>query len=93
MRITLGYKENHGMGTKRSQFNFNRKEKKMNGVDREGSMWQVLNVITPSEKKRFRENTPEFVLPLTDERINTIFPKSEKSKKEEIKDKSDSKKD
>jgi hypothetical protein len=63
----------------------------MKNIDREGSMWQILNILTPSDKKRFRENSPEYLLPLTDERINTVFPKDKGPTKDGVKDKSTSK--
>lgn len=60
-------------------------------IDREESLWQVLNIVMPSEKKRFRDGPSEYVLPFTDERINTIFPKGGKTKKGGDKNKSNKK--
>ena len=50
-------------------------------INREGSMWEVLNIITPSNKRNLRDENPGYVFPLTDERINTVFHKKTEPKK------------
>lgn len=56
----------------------------MEGINREGSMWEIMNVISPIGKRNLRDNYPDYVLPIADKRINTIFPsvpKKEESQK------------
>jgi len=50
----------------------------MTEEDRDRRMWEVLNVILPSDKKRPHKGSSDFIVPLTDERVNTVFPKSPK---------------
>jgi hypothetical protein len=59
----------------------------LNSINRDGSMWEIMNVITPSRKKHNQEKDLGYVLPFTDERINAVFPKGTKTKRDNKKDK------
>jgi hypothetical protein len=43
-------------------------------------MWEVLNIIRPSERKRGHRDSGGVPVPLADERVNTIFPTPSKRK-------------
>jgi hypothetical protein len=59
--------------------------KKPETINEEDRMWEILNVVNSSSKSNLREGNHSYLYPISDERINIVFPRTTKKKNNQSK--------